>query len=455
MKRDILPHILVKPVSFTARDGDVYSIHPLTEKIADQNTSALLAIHNLIPKVKWRPADLMRTHALREDRQYLDKWRLSFVVKRQDTFVGLLLAYARKPSESHPMIAIYVHRFAIHGRFQRMGIGTQLLAFAVAAFFEAAPWLLTVSIQTNDDVKNRHVLRLYERLHFRRCYRVNYPDKRDWLLEVPRAEHLPGGFSIPSDNSLRVASFDSNCISPISDPFYSRNGSASVVYFGTGSREKREQYRHLLRCYGFELQSLTHTLKLSEPQVEGVGSGPESALVTAPLKLYSRFAALENTYPVVVEDTMLFIEHFNNDYSRSPILPGADTKRWWRALGAVGVLKAMQGSRRRRATYVCQLGVALRNTRYEYLRFDLSGQIATRLRRSAAAGKHFPYTNATFFHSIFIPEGSDQTIAEMDSSTFVHFDYRRKCLEKALPHLRAAALPDPQRMLFDGLNPAG
>ncbi len=364
MKSEDLPHVLAKPVSFTAGDGNTYSICPLTQEIAQQNASAILAIHNLIPKVKWAQSDLLGKSTARGERSYLGKWRLSFIVKHEEEIVALLIAYVRGPSERHPMAAVYVHRIAVHVGFQRRGIGTQLLAFATAVFFETAPWLLTVSVQTNDTSSNRHVIRLYERLHFRCCYRISYPDKEDWLLEVPRSEHLASGFAIPEKHLLKVPAFATNCISSISDPLFRPDSdSAPTVYFGTGSHEKREQYRYLLRCYGLELLPLTHTLKLSEPQVEGVGSVPESALVTAPLKLYSRFAAaLENTYPVVVEDTMLFIEHFNNDYARSPILPGADTKRWWRTLGAPGVLRTMQGSKRRKATYVCQLGLALRST---------------------------------------------------------------------------------------------
>lgn len=423
MTMETFRHILVRPICFTGQDGISYTIHPLTRDVADRDATAIVAIHNLIPKVRFQHSDLLRETSSGDERAYLEKWRLSFIVKQGEVIIGLLLAYMRAPAEQHPMFAVYVHRFAIHQDFQRRGIGTQLLAFATAAFFEAAPWLLTVSIQTNDDSENSHVIRMYERLRFRFCYRVTYPEKLDRLLEVSRADHLESGFTIPGRYDMTVPELRANDVSNISDPFFHRGtNSAAIAYFGTGSREKREQYRYLLRCYGLQLFPLTRTLKLSEPQVEGEGLGPETALVTVPLKLYSRFAALANTYPVIVEDTMLFIEHFNNEYSQSPILPGADTKRWWRALGATGVLNLMKGSEKRKATYVCQLGVAMRNAKYEYFRFDLHGRVATDVRQSSVAVRDFPYTNATFFHTIFVPDGSDSTLAEMDSSTFVRFD---------------------------------
>lgn len=447
MKR-IPSHILTGSQFFAALDGTSLAIEPLTLALAREQTSTILAIHNLIPYVRWNRDELFREQA-QDGRSYTFRWRLSFVVKDAERIVAILFAYLRPPSLRHPMAAVYIHRLAVAPTHQRLGIGTMLTAFAIAAFFQAAPWLLTVSVQTNDEPANEHVMRLYEWLNLRACYRIVYPQKIDRLLEVSRSDHLAFGFAIPGERQRVVPACSPSTIRLIEDAIYGRGTEPpGVVYFGTGSKEKREQYRYLLRCYGLELMPLSTRVTLAEPQLEGSGLVAESNLVTAPLKLYSRFAALTDTYPFVVEDTMLFIEHFNADFDGSPILPGADTKRWWRALGTKGILRAMIGSTRRRATYVCQIGIAFRNTRYDYFRFSLTGAITNEEKVSEAAVKDFPYTNATFFHRIFVPAGADRTLAEMQPEEFVQFDYRRKCLEQCVQALHSAALPDQQQDLF-------
>jgi inosine/xanthosine triphosphate pyrophosphatase family protein len=150
----------------------------------------------------------------------------------------------------------------------------------------------------------------------------------------------------------------------------------------------------------------------------------------------------------MVEDTMLFIEHFNSDYNMNPILPGPDTKRWWMALKAEGLLRVLGTSSRRSAKYVCQIGVNYGPGQYEYFRHEQPGAIAGEIQISQSAVTNFPFTNATFFHSIFIPDGSTNTIAEMDSNEFLIYDYRRECIAKAVPMLRRYGSRDSQLSLF-------
>jgi inosine/xanthosine triphosphate pyrophosphatase family protein len=212
-----------------------------------------------------------------------------------------------------------------------------------------------------------------------------------------------------------------------------------VLYFGSRSDKKLQQYGYLLRCFGAKLSQAKTLAPLTEPQVEGDGRDSEQALVSEPLKLFSRFTERDKSYPFVVEDTMLFIEHFNEDFKRRPILPGPDTKRWWAALGIDGVLRTMKGSKRRSAIYVCQLGANLAGGTYRYYRAEVQGQIALASRSSPLAEASFPYANPTFFHKIFVPDGSSRTLAEMEPSEFRLYDYRRKCLRDAIPELLANA----------------
>jgi inosine/xanthosine triphosphate pyrophosphatase family protein len=151
--------------------------------------------------------------------------------------------------------------------------------------------------------------------------------------------------------------------------------------------------------------------------------------------MFSRFTALHQLYPIVIEDTMLFLEHFNSFYPQNRVLPGPDTKRWWLALKDKGVIQLMRDSKRRSATYVAQTGISNAPGHYEILRFELNGRISNEVRSNNNTNIGFPFINNTYFHSIFIPEGSNNTLAEMEAIEFSQYDYRRQCLLLALPKI--------------------
>ncbi|WP_164518034.1 non-canonical purine NTP pyrophosphatase [Mycobacterium sp. P7213] len=221
-----------------------------------------------------------------------------------------------------------------------------------------------------------------------------------------------------------------------------------LAYFATGSHVKRGQYSYLFRSSGVRLEISDLASSVPEPQVEGQGWGPERILVEDPLRRIARFAARARTYPVLIEDTMLFVEHFNSDFDRDAILPGPDTKRWWRALGSQGVLDLMEHSRRRRAKFVCQLGVLTAEGRYETFRTEKAGAIAEAARALENPDQHFPYTSPYNFHNIFVPEGSESTYAEMYPGEFRSFDYRSACVDQVAPFLRRNGMSPSQLQLF-------
>lgn len=427
---------------FVADNGKTYEIRVLTPALTRHHARAFLRIHNLIPHVRWREQDLFAKQA-RDGASYLGRDVFSLAVFEAGKPAGLLIAYLRDPSFRHPLESVYVHRIAIDSSHQSNGVGTYLLRFAISSFFRSLPWLLSVTAQTNDEPSNDRVLAFYRSLGLRQCYKVDYPNKQDLLFEIARSDwwHNLGQGSAQLDiNKLRLAGTRFADRSPLGP---------STVHFGTGSREKLQQYSYLFRCYGIALKRLHLVTALTEPQVEGFGEASEQALVAEPLKWFSRFAARANTYPIVIEDTMLFIEHFNEDFAEQPILPGADTKRWWSALGSDGVLRVMKGSRRRQAKYVCQLGVNIGPRSYRVFRSELLGRIATRARSSQEAIDEFPYTNATFFHSIFIPDGIQKTLAQLEACEFREFDYRRHCVELAVEEIHRVADISHQEELFD------
>lgn len=218
------------------------------------------------------------------------------------------------------------------------------------------------------------------------------------------------------------------------------------VFLATGSQVKADQYGYLFRSLGLNLRVSNLARWTNEPQVEGVGESDEKVLVEGPLRNLARFAKLRGIYPLVLEDTMLFIEHFNRDFDHTPLLPGPDTKRWWQALGANGVLQQMAGSSRRRATYVSQIGVLDSGGRYSTFRSEVRGSISQEKRIRDVSIENLPYTNPSAFHSIFIPEGQQKTYAEMDPGEFRRSDYRAVCAQRAAPLLieQASKRPDLQ-----------
>lgn len=201
------------------------------------------------------------------------------------------------------------------------------------------------------------------------------------------------------------------------------------VQLATSSPVKRMQYGFLFGSNGILVQSSGLKDGIPEPQVEGAGESNERILVEDPLRRLSRFAAKSRDYPVLLEDTMLFIEHFNHDYTHYPMLPGPDTKRWWAALGDQGVLNLMGATTSRRAKLVCQMGVLTADGAYHVFRAEVQGKISTKPRKISDWRDFLPYTSPFNFHTIFEPSGSDKTYAEMLPGEFRAFDYRSQCAD--------------------------
>ena len=214
-----------------------------------------------------------------------------------------------------------------------------------------------------------------------------------------------------------------------------------AVHVYTGSEDKWRQYRYLFGELGLEAVRPRLPAK-REPQVDGCGPRAEQVLVTVPLDDVAELAERDRLYPLVVEDTMLFVEHFNRDYDVEQVLPGPDTKRWWRALGADGVVAVMGDTGRRRARYVCQLGVLLAPGERRAFRAEVDGTIARAVDPPVGHVDEPPgdFTRNTFFHGIFVPDTASRTLARMDQDTFLAHDYRRRCLSQA-----AAVIADVAR----------
>ena len=161
-----------------------------------------------------------------------------------------------------------------------------------------------------------------------------------------------------------------------------------------------------------------------------------------PLKLASRFIT---STPCIIEDTMLFIEYFNRNGGTWE-LPGLDTKRWLRQLGLNGLLDIMGNTSKRKARFVSQTGAYLKSNKYFYGRGETFGRIA--FERAYINDKKYG-TYPCFFHLLFIPDGSNKTLAEMDMFEYAQFDYMRKSIVQLIRNISQGGTLYRQYTLFD------
>lgn len=423
--------MILNSISIIGIDGHTYEIAPLTKCLALRFSNRLLSIHNDIPYVYWKENDLLSAV---EKGMVRDDISLSFIVFDSKKLpIGLLIAYRRHYSLRHPVESVYINRLSITKRYRNLTIGTQLVEIAANYYFQLFRSIQVVSVQTNYEERNGRVISFYKNMGFVPWGPVKYQNKLDILLLKFR---MTGQSQYPG---IGQSAFDSSI------PELER--SLPIVYLASSSKEKMRQYTFLLNSQGFGLRAFPQKLTMTEPQVEGSGLDSERALVELPLKQNARFFAKSSELPVLVDDTMLFIGYFNKN-PNDMWLPGPDTKRWWAALGAEGVLRLLGNTQDRFAKYVCQIGLVSGPGNVTTFRYELNGRISFKLGSFAKISGH-PFTDGKFFHRIFIPEGANIPLSEMEADEFILYDYRRKCLENAIHKILAEPHLNPiQEVLF-------
>jgi len=205
------------------------------------------------------------------------------------------------------------------------------------------------------------------------------------------------------------------------------------IFFGTTSQIKFDQYQYLFSCADIELIRAPTFGGLIEPQADA--SSVEN-MVLVPLKSISRFLAESEYLPYFVDDTMLFVDAFSNNMESLDGLPGADTKNWWGHIGSEKLLRLIDRQTSRKALIACVTGMYFGKERYEWEACKCLGNISEGVRTSDEAKLHFPKTNPYFFHNIFVPLGSDKTLAEMNEAEFMNYDYRKKVVAAWLQRYR-------------------
>lgn len=117
---------------------------------------------------------------------YENKWNYSYTIKHNNTIIGILLAYFRIADNKHIFDSLYIHKFAILPEYQNIGIGTETLKYFIKKSFAEIPWLLNISVQTNDNFENQHVINFYRNIGFKDMYNIQYTNKSDILFLLER-----------------------------------------------------------------------------------------------------------------------------------------------------------------------------------------------------------------------------------------------------------------------------
>lgn len=421
--------------SFTSKNKGTIKVDELSPSYCCEHSNRILRLINIIPHINWSLNDLLS----QEKDFYKNKWAYSYIIKNsEDRIIGVLIAYFRMADDTHIFDSLYLHRFAIDPEYQNIGIGTEVLKYFIQKSFKEIPWLLNISVQTNDNIKNEHVIRFYKNVGFQNMYNILYPDKKDVLLLLER-EFCP----LPLDRNICINKI--NLKHPrfnVSIDNYTAQNVKPVIYFSSTNSKKKEIVRFIFHNYNIDIAFVTPPIELTEPQIEKPDLEEERKLVSVPLKNVSRFI---NTVPYAIEDTMLFIEFFNRNGCRWE-LPGLDTKRWLRQMGLDGLLDIMGNTQSRKARFVSQTGAYIKPNKYFYGRGELLGKIAPK-KAEIITPKYgtYPY----FFHLLFIPDGANKTLAEMNMYEYAQYDYMRKSIVQLIDELSKDGSFERQLTLFD------
>lgn len=407
--------------SFISTRDERIQIDKLSYSYCLEHKEELVEIINIIPHIQWTPDELLS----QTQDYYGNKWNYSYVIKNgEEKIIGVLIAYFRLADEKHIFDSLYIHRFAIIPEYQNIGIGTKTLKYFIKKSFIEIPWLLNISGQTNDCIENEHVINFYRNIGFKDMYNVTYPDKIDILMLLERNSYTIDDIGDIDKEKIRLKHPRFN-VSIIGFEF---QDVLPVIYFSSSNRKKKEIVKFIFNNYNIDVSFVTPPIELTEPQIEKPELEEERKLVSLPLKSVSRFI---NTVPYTIEDTMLFVEFFNRNGNNWE-LPGLDTKRWLRQMGLDGFLEIMGNTNKRKAKFVSQTGAYVKANKYYYGRGEIDGTIAYK-KAEVIVPKYgtYPY----FFHLLFIPEGADKTLAEMNMYEYAQYDYMRKSIVQLIEEL--------------------
>ena len=246
--------------SFVSASAGKIQICGLSEAYCYEHCDEILKLVNIIPYIYWTPSELLS----QDEDFYKNKWNYSYVIKNSaDKIIGVLIAYFRIADNKHIFDSLYIHRLAIAPEYQNKGIGTEVLKYFIQKSFEEIPWLLNISVQTNDNISNEHVIRFYKKLGFREMYNVSYLNKMDILLLLERYNYtLPLTKHVDTNRIyLKHPRFN---VSVEGDK--TRNV-LPIIYFSSTNKKKKEMVQFIFHNYNIDVSFVKIMFFLSKPRL--------------------------------------------------------------------------------------------------------------------------------------------------------------------------------------------
>ncbi|MFC1453179.1 GNAT family N-acetyltransferase [Verrucomicrobiota bacterium] len=182
---------------FTDRDGEAFSVVPLTKRLASTHADFLVDVHNSIPFQYWTVDDLLSDNDA--TRTFHGKWELStLAVARDETPMGFCIGFEIPPDGVHyPRPGVYMHRMSLAPAYRQRGVGAILHSETLWRALQRGLRIVqtqgtppVIYGQTNKDGGNERIIAFHRDAGFRTIGRKQYPDRSDVVMIMTREDFL-------------------------------------------------------------------------------------------------------------------------------------------------------------------------------------------------------------------------------------------------------------------------
>ncbi|MCX8188361.1 MAG: XTP/dITP diphosphatase [Nitrososphaeria archaeon] len=171
------------------------------------------------------------------------------------------------------------------------------------------------------------------------------------------------------------------------------------IFFATNNSNKILEAQHVLSNF----KILVDKTEIKKVEIQ---SDTLEEIVLYALKKIGK-----TLYPIVIEDSGLFIEKLNG-------FPGPYSSYVYKKIGCIGILKLLENENERRAKFVSIVGFR-RDRLIKIFRGECNGKISYKMTGTHGFG----------FDPIFIPENEERTFAEMSLEEKCLWSHRGKAFK--------------------------
>lgn len=184
----------------------------------------------------------------------------------------------------------------------------------------------------------------------------------------------------------------------------------AYIVIGTANQHKVEEFKELLGDQNVELKSLKDYPNFPEIEENGKTFKENASIKALAVSKYC-------DVPAFADDSGLEVEALNNE-------PGIYSARYADTNEAriQKVLDKLQGETNRKARFVCVIAIAMNGEVIETFEGEVKGTIIDAPRGANGFG----------YDPIFVPDGYDQTFAEMPAELKNKISHRANAVKKAL-----------------------